>query len=100
MVIGEGKVLKDFENTVRTMSVGEKKSVEILCEKAYGEVNPEAIVKSPRNEFPKGFRFIIDERIQGNTKSGKPGYSNYFGSYQNRSYLRYEPSFGWKRFKF
>ena len=72
MVIGEGKVLKDFENTVRTMSVGDKKSVEILCEQAYGEVNPEAIVKSPRNEFPEGFRFIIDERIQGNTKSGNP----------------------------
>ena len=72
MIIGEGKVLKDFENTVRTMSVGDKKSVKISSENAYGDVNPDAILKTPRNEFPEGFRFIIDERIQGNTKSGKP----------------------------
>ena len=72
LVIGEGKVLKDFENTVRTMSVGDKKSVKISSENAYGEVNPDAILKAPRNEFPEGFRFIIDERIQGNTKTGKP----------------------------
>ena len=70
--IGEGKVLLDFENTIRTMSVGEKKKVHIPCEKAYGDVIEEAITKAPRNEFPEDFRFIIDERIKGNTKSGKP----------------------------
>ena len=72
LVIGEGKVLLDFENTIRTMSVGEKKKVHIPCEKAYGDVIEEAITKAPRNEFPEDFRFIIDERIKGNTKSGKP----------------------------
>jgi len=72
VVIGEGKVLLDFENTIRTMSVGDKKKVHIPCEKAYGEVIEEAITKAPRSEFPEDFRFIIDERIKGNTKSGKP----------------------------
>tara|TARA_Y100000310_G_scaffold70426_1_gene66065 strand:+ start:393 stop:851 length:459 start_codon:yes stop_codon:yes gene_type:complete len=72
VVIGEGKVLKDFENTIRTMSVGDKKSVNISSEQAYGEVNPKAILKVPRTEFPKDFRFIIDERIQGNTQKGAP----------------------------
>ena len=72
LVIGEGKVLLEFENTIRTMSVGDKKKVHIPCEKAYGEVIKEAITKAPRNEFPEDFRFIIDERIKGDTKSGKP----------------------------
>ena len=72
VVIGEGKVLVDFENTIRTMSIGEKKKVHIPSEKAYGSVSEEAIMKVPRNEFPKEFRFIIDERIKGNTKSGNP----------------------------
>ena len=54
------------------MSVGDKKKVHIPCEKAYGEVIKEAITKAPRNEFPEDFRFIIDERIKGDTKSGKP----------------------------
>ena len=72
LVIGEGKVLLDFENTIRTMSVGEKKKVHIPSEKAYGDIIEEAIMKAPRNEFPEDFKFIIDERIKGNTKSGKP----------------------------
>jgi FKBP-type peptidyl-prolyl cis-trans isomerase 2 len=72
VVIGEGKLLLDFENTIRTMSVGEKKKVYIPSEKAYGDIIEEAIMKVPRNEFPEDFRFIIDERIKGNTKSGKP----------------------------
>ena len=72
LVIGEGKVLLEFENTIRTMSVGDKKKIHIPCEKAYGEVIKEAITKAPRNEFPEDFRFIIDERIKGDTKSGKP----------------------------
>ena len=84
------------------MSVGDKKSVEILPkQQAYGEVkSKEAIIKVPRNEFPKDFRFIIDERIQGKTKSGNPMLQANFRSHQNRSYFRYEPSFSWKRFKF
>lgn len=72
VVIGEGKVLVDFENTIRTMSIGEKKKVHIPTEKAYGSVVEEAIMKVPRSEFPEEFRFIIDERIKGNTKSGNP----------------------------
>ena len=70
--VGDGKVLRDFENTVRTMKIGDKKSIHIPIDKAYGEVNPKAEIKVPRTEFPKEFRFIIDERIQGNTKGGKP----------------------------
>ena len=72
LTIGDGLVLKDFENTIRTMSVGDKKKVHIPVQDAYGEYLEEALIKSPRNEFPKDFRFIIDERIKGNTKSGKP----------------------------
>ena len=70
--IGDGKVLRDFENTVRSMEVGEKKAIHIPIDKAYGEVNPKAEIKVPREDFPPEFRFIIDERIQGNTKGGKP----------------------------
>tara|TARA_B100000287_G_scaffold322829_1_gene306776 strand:+ start:1312 stop:1746 length:435 start_codon:yes stop_codon:yes gene_type:complete len=70
--IGDGKVLRDFENTVRDMNIGDKKTIDISSDNAYGEYKPEAEIKVPRREFPKEFRFLIDERIQGNTKSGKP----------------------------
>ena len=69
-VIGEGKMLVDFENTVRGMSVGETKSVDIESSAAYGNIKPEAVVKVPRIDFPKEFRFVIDEVIQGKTTQG------------------------------
>ena len=63
-------MLRDFENTIRTMKKGEKKSIHIPLEQAYGEYETKAEIKVPREDFPKEFRFIIDERIEGNTKSG------------------------------
>tara|TARA_R110000737_G_scaffold23901_1_gene42591 strand:+ start:130 stop:561 length:432 start_codon:yes stop_codon:yes gene_type:complete len=69
-VIGEGKMLIDFENTVRGMSIGETKSVDIESSAAYGSIKPEAVVKVPRIDFPKEFRFVIDEVIQGKTTQG------------------------------
>ena len=69
-IVGEGKMLIDFENTVRGMSVGETKSVDIKSSSAYGEIKPEAVTKVPRADFPKEFRFVIDEIIQGRTTKG------------------------------
>ena len=69
--IGDSKMLIDFENTIRTMKVGDKKSVDIKSERAYGKFKKEAEIKVSREEFPEDFRFIIDERIQGKTKNGQ-----------------------------
>lgn len=69
-IIGEGKMLVDFENTVRGMTIGETKSVDIKSSSAYGNMKPEAVVKVPREDFPKEFRFVIDEIIQGKTTKG------------------------------
>jgi len=69
--IGDGKVLRDFENTIRVMKIGEKKSIHIPLDQAYGEYEAKAEIKVPREDFPKEFRFLIDERIEGNTKGGK-----------------------------
>ena len=63
-------MLTSFENTVRGMSVGETKTVNIEYSLAYGNVKPEAVVKVPREDFPKEFRFVIDEVIQGKTTKG------------------------------
>ncbi len=46
-VVGQGKLIKAFENGVIGMKVGEKKNVHILAKDAYGEVNPENIIQVP-----------------------------------------------------
>ena len=45
--IGDERMLIDFENTVRTMKVGEKKSVNIPKDRAYGDIKSEAELKVP-----------------------------------------------------
>lgn len=47
--VGGGMVIAGFDNGVLGMSVGDKRTVNIPVEEAYGPKNPEMII-----EFPKG----------------------------------------------
>ena len=71
-IIGEASMIPGFEQGVTGMEIGETKTIEILSKLAYGEVNSEAKIKVGRDQFPPDFKLIIDEVIQGKTKSGKP----------------------------
>ena len=41
--LGQGQLISGFENGLIGMSVGEKKTVEIDPEQAYGQINPELV---------------------------------------------------------
>mgnify|MGYP003649517786 CR=1 FL=1 len=71
-VIGEGTMIPGFENSVRSMGVGEKKTIKVEPKEGYGNINPEAEMVVPRTDFPDDFRFIIDETIKGKRKDGQP----------------------------
>jgi|TARA_B100002003_G_C14137823_1_gene547285 FKBP-type peptidyl-prolyl cis-trans isomerase 2 len=51
-VAGEGVVVKGFDAAVIGMDVGEEKTVTLKPEDAYGESNPQAIQKVPKDKFP------------------------------------------------
>ena len=51
-VMGEGKVIPGFENTVSDMEVGETRTVTIPSDDAYGEHNPEQVVTVAHDQFP------------------------------------------------
>ena len=51
--IGEGKIIKGFEEAVIGMEKGEEKDVKIPPEKAYGHRNPELVAEVPREQFPE-----------------------------------------------
>ena len=57
--IGSRKLIRGFSEAVVGMEEGEKKSVTIPIEAAYGPVNPDAIQPVPRNAFAEGFEFEI-----------------------------------------
>jgi FKBP-type peptidyl-prolyl cis-trans isomerase 2 len=49
---GEGMVVPGFDKAVIGMDVAEEKEVTLKPEDAYGEVNPEAVQKVPKDKFP------------------------------------------------
>ena len=50
--VGSGQVIKGFDDGVRGMTPGDKKTVEIPVGEAYGEKESERIVEFPKNQFP------------------------------------------------
>src|SRR5688572_5075846 len=51
--VGSGSVIKGFEEGVTGMAIGEKKTINIPFDEAYGPVNPEMIIEMPKDRFPK-----------------------------------------------
>jgi peptidylprolyl isomerase len=52
--VGSGMVIKGFDEGVQGMSVGQKKTIEIPVEDAYGPKDPAAIIEFPAANFPPG----------------------------------------------
>jgi len=50
--LGQGQLIKGFESGLHDMSVGDKKTVEILPEDAYGEYNDYMIQEVPKEQMP------------------------------------------------
>ncbi len=50
--VGGGQVIVGFEEGVIGMEVGEKKTVNIPCAKAYGEHDPKMVIEAPLEQVP------------------------------------------------
>jgi peptidylprolyl isomerase len=50
--IGSGMVIPGFDDGVTGMTVGEKKTINIPADQAYGQVSEEMIMEFPLNQFP------------------------------------------------
>jgi FKBP-type peptidyl-prolyl cis-trans isomerase 2 len=66
--LGQGQLIKGFENGLIDMIVGEKKTIEIEPADAYGDVNPEAIVDVPKTQFPGDIQ--VGQLLQGQSPQG------------------------------
>ena len=50
--VGGGQVIKGFDEGVKGMQVGDKRTVEIEVQDAYGEKNEDMIIEFPKAQFP------------------------------------------------
>ena len=51
--VGTGQMIRGFDNAVVGMTVGDKKSITLTPDDAYGDVNPEAKTEIPTSAFPE-----------------------------------------------
>ena len=61
--LGEGQLIKGFENGLIDMIEGEKKTIELSVEDSYGEPRPEFINEIPKSSVPEGIQ--EGENLQG-----------------------------------
>src|SRR6267378_3399059 len=50
--VGGGMVIKGFDDGVQGMGIGDKKTIHIPVEEAYGPKDPSMMIEFPKTEFP------------------------------------------------
>ncbi len=68
--LGEGRIIPGFENAVLGMKVGEKKTVTIPANDAYGPYRPELTIEVPLAQLPAGTTPQVGQMLQSQTESG------------------------------
>ena len=62
--IGGGDMIPGFEDGVKGMEKGGKKTIKIPCGEAYGPIHPEAIADIKRTDFPADFKPEAGQQLQ------------------------------------
>lgn len=66
--LGQSQLIKGFEDGLIDMEVGDKKTVEIESDMAYGQYNEAMIQEVPKEQVPEGV--IVGHMLQANTPMG------------------------------
>src|SRR5215470_9616480 len=61
--VGSGMVIKGFDDGVMGMQLGEKKTINIPVEEAYGPKDPSMMVEFPSDQFPADLKPEIGMRL-------------------------------------
>jgi peptidylprolyl isomerase len=70
--VGGGQMIKGFDDALVEMEIGQKKTVNLKPEEAYGPRREEAITAVAKENFPPDFVAKEGEMVQGRTESGQP----------------------------
>ena len=62
-IIGQGQIIKGFEDGIIGMKAGDKKTIHIASENAYGEYNPENIGEYPKENVPETMELQIGSNV-------------------------------------
>jgi FKBP-type peptidyl-prolyl cis-trans isomerase 2 len=71
-VMGGGQLIPGFEKAVGEMSVGDKSTVTIVADEAYGPRYDELLQEVPRNLLPDSIELVEGLALQGQAPDGHP----------------------------
>lgn len=69
--VGSGQVIKGFDDGVTGMEVGQKKTIQIPADEAYGHKNDEMIVQFPKANFPPDLNPEVGMQLTMTNGSGQ-----------------------------
>jgi FKBP-type peptidyl-prolyl cis-trans isomerase 2 len=69
--VGSGQVIKGFDDAVKGMKVGDKKTVEIDVEDAYGEKQEEMLIEFPIDQFPQDMKPEVGAQLMMSNGAGQ-----------------------------
>lgn len=70
--VGAGQMIAGFDQAIPGMVVGEKKTITIAPEHAYGEKNEEAIIEFPKSNIPADMKLEPGMKLQLRNEAGQP----------------------------
>lgn len=70
--VGAGQMIPGFDAAIPGMNIGEKKTITISPENAYGEKNEEALIEFPKVNIPADMKLETGMKLQLRNESGHP----------------------------
>jgi len=70
--VGAGQMIKGFDAGVLGMSIGEKKTLQIAAEDAYGARDEEAIIEFPAENIPADMKLEPGMQLTLRNQNGQP----------------------------
>lgn len=69
--VGAGQMIAGFDSAVVGMKVGDSKKVTIPSAEAYGEKNPEALIKVDKAQLPEGMKPEVGMQLEAKQEDGR-----------------------------
>jgi len=70
-VVGSGQIIKGLDGAIPGMAVGDTKDVNVPCDQAYGQQNPDARQAVPREQIPAEIPVEVGTQLQMQTPQGQ-----------------------------
>jgi peptidylprolyl isomerase len=70
--VGAGQMIKGFDDAMPGMTVGEKKTINIQPEDAYGQKDERAIIEFPKANVPDDMKLEAGMQLQLRNEQGQP----------------------------